>query len=356
MAIDEKRVRGRGSLEQVPNRFLQRTYAVVHPEGVDEVEEESDRSTRFIPTHPRSIINKVDSADLPFSWSLNPYQGCEHGCSYCYARPTHEYWGYSAGLDFERIILVKRNAPDLFKARLRDGRWSGEPVSISGVTDPYQPRERVEQLTRRILEIALEHGQPIQLITKNALILRDLDVLQELAQQGLVHVAVSLTTLNEDLRRVLEPRTSTGQRRLHAIGALSQAGVPTMAMVAPIIPALNDPEVPNLLRSAAEAGALAASYTVLRTNGAVAPVFEAWLHHHFPDRAAKVMAQTRELHGGAMNDSRIGRRMRGEGVHAANIQRVFRLFHTRYFKGRTMPPLDRTRFKSLRGGQLELFS
>ncbi|MGV3638727.1 MAG: PA0069 family radical SAM protein, partial [Flavobacteriales bacterium] len=286
----------------------------------------------------------------------NPYQGCEHGCSYCYARPTHEYWGYSAGLDFERIILVKRNAPDLFKARLSDGRWSGEPVSISGVTDPYQPRERVERLTRRVLEIALEHGQPIQLITKNALIHRDLDVLEELARKGLVHVAISLTTLEEDLRRVLEPRTSTGQRRLHAIGGLSKAGVPTMAMVAPIIPALNDPEVPNLLRSAAEAGALGASYTVLRTNGAVAPVFEAWLHHHFPDRAAKVMAQTRELHGGTMNDSRIGIRMRGEGAHAANIQRVFRLFHARYFKGRTMPPLDRTRFRSLRGGQLELFS
>lgn len=357
MAIDKKSVNGRGALDQIPNRFLQRSYGVVHQEGVDAVElEESDNATRFIDSFPRSIINKVDSADLPFSWSLNPYQGCEHGCSYCYARPTHEYWGYSAGLDFERVILVKRNAPELFKARLRDGRWTGEPVNISGVTDPYQPRERVERLTRRILEIALDHGQPIQLITKNALVLRDLDVLTSMAELRLVQVAISLTTLNEDLRRVLEPRTSTGAKRLQAMAELSSAGVPIMAMIAPIIPALNEPEIPLLLRSAAEAGAHSASYTVLRTNGAVKPVFESWLHRHFPDRAAKVMAQTKDLHGGTMNDSVVGRRMRGTGVYAANIHRLFRVLHERYFKGRTAPTFDRTLFNGQRSGQLDLFA
>ena len=357
MSIDKKHVKGRGTTEQIPNRFLQRSYAVVHPEGVDMVEEaESDRTTRFIATHPRTIINKVDSADLPFSWSMNPYQGCEHGCSYCYARPTHEYWGYSAGLDFERIILVKRNAPELFQARIRDGRWSGEPVNISGVTDPYQPRERVERLTRRILEIALDHGQPIQLITKNALILRDLDILGMMAEQRLVHVAISLTTLNEDLRRVLEPRTSAGQKRLQAIGELSSAGIPVMAMLAPVIPALNQPEIPVLLKSAAEAGAMGASYTVLRTNGAVKPVFEEWLQRNFPDRAAKVMAQTAELHGGATHDTRVGRRMRGEGNHAATLARLFKVLHARYFQGRSMPALDRSRFHVPLRGQLDLFS
>lgn len=356
MAIDDKPVKGRGASGLVPNRFLQHAYGVVNVEGVDAIEDEpADQPTRFIPTFPKTIINKVNSADLPFAWSLNPYQGCEHGCSYCYARPTHEYWGYSAGLDFERIVLVKRNAPELFEQQLRHRSWRGEPVSISGATDPYQPREREERLTRRILEIALEYGQPVTLITKNALIERDVDVLRELAKLRLVQVAISLTTLNEALRRVLEPRTSTGQKRLHAMRLLTEAGIPTMAMIAPIIPALNEHEVPRLLRSAAEAGALAASYTVLRTNGAVKPVFEAWLHHHFPDRASKIIAQTSDLHGGAMNDSVPGRRMRGEGPYAANIHRMFSVLRERYFAGRELPPSDRSRFRPPPRGQLDLF-
>ncbi len=356
MAIDDKPVKGRGASEQVPNRFLKHAYGVVHEEGVDAMEEDGDHPTRFIPTHPKTIINKVDSGDLPFTWSLNPYQGCEHGCSYCYARPTHEYWGYSAGLDFERVVLVKRNAPELFERQLRHRSWKGEPVNISGATDPYQPRERVERITRRILEIALEYGQPVMLITKNALIERDIDLLAPMASKGLVKVAISLTTLNEDLRRILEPRTSTGAKRLRTIRTLTDSGVPTMTMVAPIIPALNEPEVPLLLKSAAEAGALGAGYTVLRTNGAVKPVFEVWLHHHFPDRASKIIAQTSDLHGGAMNDSVPGRRMRGEGHFAANINRMFRVMRARYFTGRELPDFDRSRFKPPQRGQLDLFA
>ena len=355
MPIDEKAVKGRGAGEQVPNRFLQHAYGVVHVEGVDHIEEEETSTTRFIEAFPKSVINKVDSPDLPFSYTINPYQGCEHGCSYCYARPTHEYWGYSAGLDFERVVLVKRNAPELFEKELQHRAWKGVPVNLSGVTDPYQPRERTERLTRRILEIALEYKQPLMLITKNALIERDLDLLAPLAQQRLVQVAISLTTLNEDLRRVLEPRTSTGAKRVRTIAALSAAGVPTMAMIAPIIPALNEPEVPTLLKAAAEAGALSASYTVLRTNGAVKPIFEAWLHRHFPDRAAKIIAQTSDAHGGAMNDSVFGRRMRGEGVFATNIQRMFRVMRTRYFAGRVIPELDSSKFRVPPRGQLDLF-
>lgn len=355
MAIDDKAVKGRGAAEQLPNRFLQRSHGVVHEEGVDHIEEEDTFPTRFIETFPKTIINRVDSPDLPFTYSLNPYQGCEHGCSYCYARPTHEYWGYSAGLDFERMILVKRNAPELFEKELRHPAWKGVPVNLSGVTDPYQPCERTERLTRRILEIALAYKQPLMLITKNAMIERDLDLLAQLAEQRLVQAAISLTTLNEDLRRVLEPRTSTGAKRLRTIAALAEAGVPTMAMIAPIIPALNEPEVPMLLKAAAEAGALSASYTVLRTNGAVKPVFDGWLHRHFPDRATKVIAQTSDAHGGAMNDSVFGRRMRGEGAFATNIQRVFRVMRARYFKDQVIPGLDSSAFSPPPRGQLDLF-
>ncbi len=354
MAIDDKPVKGRGASEQVPNRFLQRSYGVVHGEGVDEVDEEI-QPTHFIETFPKTIVNRVDSPDLPFIWSLNAYQGCEHGCSYCYARPTHEYWGYSAGLDFERVIMVKRNAPELLEKALRHPNWKADPISLSGVTDPYQPCERKEQLTKRILQIALAYKQPLMLITKNALLLRDLDLLQELAGMRLVQVAISFTTLNEDLRRVLEPRTSTGLNRLLTIETLAKADIPVMAMIAPIIPALNEPEVPMLLKSAADAGALAASYTVLRTNGAVQQVFETWLHHHFPDRAAKVLAQTRDLHGGEVSDSKSGTRMKGEGNFSTNIQRLFRVLKARYFKDRYMPELDSTAFSLPPQGQLDLF-
>lgn len=354
MAIDEKPVKGRGASEQVPNRFLKRSYTVLHEEGVDDVEAEV-QPTRFIETFPKTIVNRVDSPDLPFVWSLNPYQGCEHGCSYCYARPTHEYWGYSAGLDFERVIMIKRNAPELLEKALRHPGWKAEPISLSGATDPYQPCERKEGLTRRILEIALAYKQPLTLITKNALLLRDIDLLKELAGQRLVQVAISFTSLNEELRRVLEPRTSTGSNRLRTIEALAQTGIPVMVMVAPIIPALNEPEVPVLLKSASEAGALAASYTVLRTNGAVQQVFGTWLHHHFPDRASKVLAQTRDLHGGKVSDSRSGTRMKGEGNFSINIQRLFRVLKARYFKDRHMPELDSTAFSPPPQGQLQLF-
>lgn len=354
MPIDDNPIKGRGSSLQVPNRFLRRAYGVVHSEGVDEVEEDV-QPTRFIATEAKSILNKITSPDLSFPWTLNAYQGCEHGCSYCYARPTHEYWGYSAGLDFERVVLVKRNAPELFEKALRHPRWKGEPISMSGVTDPYQPRERVEQLTRRLLTIALEYKQPVTLITKNALILRDLDLLKALAEDHLVQVAISFTTMNEPLRRVLEPRTSTGAERLRTMEQLTMAKVPVMAMIAPIIPTLNEPEIPDLLERAANAGALGASYTVLRTNGAVQPIFEAWLRHHFPDRAEKVMAQTRALHGGRASDSEHGRRMRGDGAFAENISRLFRVLRKRHFDGRHMPPLDSSFFKSPPRGQLDLF-
>lgn len=355
MPIDGKPVKGRGAAEQPPNRFQKNHYGVVHWEGIDEVGGD-ERPTRYLVEHPKSILNKVTSPDLPLEWSLNPYQGCEHGCAYCYARPTHEYWGYSAGLDFERVIIIKRNAPDLLDKALRDRKWPREVISISGNTDCYQPIERQEGITRRLLEVCIEFRQPITMITKNALILRDLDLLSELARMRLVVVAISLTTLDEELRRKLEPRTSTAVNRLRTMSELDQAGVPVMAMIAPIIPALNSPEVPALLNAAAQAGARTAGYTVVRTNGPVEGIFRSWLQHHFPDRAAKVVAQISELHGDRMHDPRFGRRMRGEGAFAENIARVFKVFKARYYAGRGLPDLDRSLFRVPPQGQLDLFN
>ncbi|HNU57790.1 MAG TPA: PA0069 family radical SAM protein [Flavobacteriales bacterium] len=355
MPIDGKAIKGRGANTQVSNRFLQHSYGVVHWEGIDEVVEENP-ATRYVPEHAKRIVNRVDSPDLRMNWSMNPYQGCEHGCAYCYARPTHEYWGYGAGLDFERVILVKRNAPELLRATFMDRKWRPEPIMFSGNTDCYQPVERTERITRRMLEVLLEFRHPVGMITKNALVLRDLDILSELAAMNLVSVAISFTTLNEDLRRVMEPRTSTGVNRLKAMEALTKAGVPVFAMIAPIIPALNVSEVPTLIEAAANAGALGVGYSVVRTNGAVKPVFETWIRTHFPDRAEKVLAQIRDAHGGQTNDSRFGRRMRGEGHFAENIRQVFALMRRRHFADRELPELDCSRFQRPEHGQLALFS
>lgn len=357
MPIDDKPVKGRGAAEQVPNRFLQHRYGVVHWEGIDEVEELPDGggATKYIEVFPKSILNEVTSPDVGISWSVNPYQGCEHGCAYCYARPTHEYWGYDAGLDFERTILLKRNAVELFRKALKHPKWKADTISISGNTDCYQPVERKERITRGLLEVAQAFRQPIGIITKNALVLRDLDILAEMAQHRLATVAISLTTLDEDLRRVLEPRTSTGRNRLRAIEELTKAGVPVFVMVAPIIPALNEHEVPSLLKAAAEAGAMGAGYTVVRTNGAVQEVFRTWLRHHFPERAAKVIAQISDAHGGRMNDGAFGRRMRGKGHYAENIRRMFHVMRRRHFADRVLPEMDSSLFRVPPEGQLDLF-
>lgn len=354
MPIDGKPIKGRGAATQVANRFLKQSYGIEHWEGIDEVDEE-DKRTRYVIENPKTIVNKVDSPDLPMNWSMNPYQGCEHGCAYCYARPTHEYWGYSAGLDFERVIIVKRNAPEVLRATLMNKKWMPDPIMFSGNTDCYQPVERKEGITRRMLEVVLEFRQPVSMITKNALILRDLDLLSEMASLGIVSVAISFTTLNEDLRRVMEPRTSTGVNRLRVMETLTKAGVPVFAMIAPIVPALNEGEMPTLIQAAADAGALGAGYTIVRTNGAVKPVFDNWVHEHFPDRASKVIAQVSEMHGGKMNDSQFGRRMRGEGEFARSVHQLFAVSHRRAFGDREMPELNTTLFRRPTAGQLDLF-
>lgn len=354
MPIDGETIKGRGAQGRLNVRFQRHVRGVVHVEGIDEPEE-LDGTTKYVEVFPKSILNRVRSPDLGMEWTLNPYQGCEHGCAYCYARPTHEYWGYDAGLDFERVVLLKRSAPRLLAEALDRPSWVPGVISISGNTDCYQPVERKEGITRQLLEVARRYRQPVGIITKNALVLRDLDILSAMAAEGLASVAISLTTLREDLRRAMEPRTSSTAKRLEAVRALSDAGVPVRAMIAPVVPGLTDSEMPALLKASAEAGARDAIYTLLRTNGSVETVFRKWLHVHCPDRAAKVLRQTGHVHGGRMNDSEFGRRMKGEGAYAENLERLFKIFRERCFAGRAMPRLDRSKFRRPEQGQLALF-
>jgi DNA repair photolyase len=273
----------------------------------------------------RSILSRNASPDVGFSVSLNPYRGCEHGCAYCYARPTHEYLGLSAGLDFEREIFVKRDAASLLRRALAAPSWIPEPIALSGVTDPYQPLERRERVTRACLEVLAEHRQPVSLITKNLLVTRDLDVLSELARYGAVAVTISLTTLDDDLRASMEPRTSSPSRRLAAIRALADAGVPVGVNVAPVIPGLTDAEIPAILEAAGDAGATFAGTVVLRLPHAVEEVFRSWLETLDPARARRVLARVREIRGGRLNDGGFGSRMRGTGTYAEQIRSLYDL-------------------------------
>jgi DNA repair photolyase len=278
----------------------------------------------------RSILSRNASPDVGFSVSLNPYRGCEHGCAYCYARPTHEYLGLSAGLDFEREIFVKRDAAALLRRALAAPSWVPEPIALSGVTDPYQPLERRERVTCACLEVLAEHRQPVSLITKNQLVTRDLDLLSELARHRAVAVTISITTLDDDLRASMEPRTSSPTRRLAAIRTLADAGVPVGVNVAPVIPGLTDAEIPAILGAAADAGASFAGTVVLRLPHAVEEVFLGWLETLDPARARRVLARVREIRGGRLNDPAFGSRMRGTGTYAEQIRSLYRLAARRH--------------------------
>lgn len=316
--------KGRGAQFNPHNRFAKNDYVKEHDEGIDEWEEE-DHKTTFIFGKSKSIVNKVESPDVGMAYSLNPYQGCEHGCTYCYARNAHEYWGFSAGLDFERKIIVKTDAPVLFKKFLERKAWDASVISLSGNTDCYQPAERRFRITRQLLEIALEYKQPIGMITKNALILRDMDLLAEMAKLNLCMVYVSINSLNEKLRQKMEPRTTTAKQRLKIIEQLSSAGIPMGVMVAPLVPGLSDHEIPVILKTIANCGATAAGYTVVRLNGAIGGIFEDWLRKNYPDRFEKVWHMIQSCHGGNVNDSRFGDRMRGDGNIAKLIKDSFKL-------------------------------
>jgi DNA repair photolyase len=322
-------LRGRGAQINTKNRFLKDERVKEHVEGIDDWTE-SNVATQYIEQEAKSIVNKVDSPDVGMWYSMNPYAGCEHGCIYCYARNVHEYWGYSAGLDFERKIIVKKNAPQLLRKYLMNPKWECLPISISGNTDCYQPAEQKYQLTRALLQVCNEFNQPVGLISKNAGMLRDKDILKQLARKKLVSVIVSITTLDEDLRRVMEPRTTTAKQRLRLIKELSDEGVRIGVMLGPMIPGLNEHEMQRIMKAASEHGASFTAYTFIRLNGAVKLLFHDWLYKNFPDRADKVWHMIEQSHNGQVNDSRFGVRMRGEGNIADMINQQFKKYGKLY--------------------------
>lgn len=344
---------GRGAQINTRNKFQGQEYVREHAEGIDEWWEPDD-GTLYLEENAKTLVNKVDSPDVGMWYSMNPYQGCEHGCIYCYARNAHEYWGYSAGSDFEHKIMVKKNAPQLLRKFLERKDWVCKPISLSGNTDCYQPAERKWRISRSLLEVALEYRQPIGIITKNAGILRDVDLLKEMSVSRLVCVFVSITTANEALRRAMEPRTTTFAQRIKVLETLSAEGIPTGVMTAPMIPGLNDHEMPQLLKAASEAGASMAGYTIVRLNGAVKLLFHDWLYKNFPDRADKVWRQIEACHGGKVNDSEFGSRMRGTGNEAEMIRQQFRVHTQRLGLNAEKISLDTSLFRRP-GSQMSLF-
>jgi DNA repair photolyase len=354
---DTPRLRGRGAQINPPNPYEK------HQHGASPVDwalvadewESGELRTQYIETHPKTILNQVKSEDLYLEWSMNPYQGCEHGCIYCYARNTHNYWGYSAGVDFEQKILIKRNAAALLADTLQKKSWKAAPVMFAGNTDVYQPCEREFGITRQCLEVFWKYRHPVSLITKNALILRDLDLLKQLASERLVHVAISITTLQDELRQWLEPRTATIRQRLKTVEVLAAEGIPTFVMMAPIIPGLNDHEILPLAKRVADAGALGIGYTMVRLNGDVATIFEDWIRRTLPDRAERVLHRIRDVHAGQLSDYRPGVRMRGEGQIADIIRSQFVVARQRYFADRTMPAYNLDIHARHKSAQLSLF-
>lgn len=344
-------IRGRGAAENPPNRFVP-----IRVERDGGNPDDPLPRTRFFRDDAHSIIAYNDSPDVGFNASINPYRGCEHGCSYCYSRPNHEYLGLSAGLDFETRIFIKEDAPGLLRRELSSKRWKPQLLALSGVTDPYQPVERRLRLTRRCLEVLAEARNPTAIITKNHLVTRDIDLLAELREYGAIAVSLSITSLKRDLQRVMEPRTSTPERRLEAIRKLAAAGIPAGVMVAPIIPGLTDHEMPDILAAAAEAGATRAGFIMLRLPWTVAPLFEAWMERHFPERREKVLNRLRDLSDGRLYQAQFGRRQRGEGPFAEQLQQMFGIACNRLGLSRNAPPLSTVHFRrpSL-GGQLSLF-
>ncbi|HXD78088.1 MAG TPA: PA0069 family radical SAM protein [Puia sp.] len=351
--MEREYLKGRGAQYNPRNRFLKNERVREHVEGIDEWVE-PDLQTQFLEENAKGLVNKVDSPDVGMWYSMNPYQGCEHGCAYCYARNAHEYWGYSAGLDFEQKIIVKKNAPELLRQFLMNPKWECLPISLSGNTDCYQPAERKFRITRQLLEVCSAFHQPVGLITKNAGIVRDRDILAEMAKKNLVSVLITVTSLNEELRRAMEPRTTTAEQRLRTIRALSEAGVRVGVMLGPLIPGLNEHEIQRIMQAAAEHGASFSAYTFIRLNGAVKLIFHDWLHKNFPDRADKVWHLIEASHDGKVNDGRWGVRMRGEGNIAELVAKQYAVYAQKYGLNAERWELDCSQFRRP-GEQMRLF-
>ena len=346
-------LQGRGAQFNTSNRFFKDAKTKEHIEGIDDWTE-SNEPTQYIEQESKSIVNKVESPDVGMSYSMNPYAGCEHGCIYCYARNVHEYWGYSAGLDFERKIIVKKNAPVLLRKFLMNRNWQCAPIMLSGNTDCYQPAEQTYRLTRSLLEVCNEFNQPVGILTKNSWILKDKDVLQQLAKRRLVSAMVSITSFNEDLRRVMEPRTTTARQKLKVIEELSKAGVRMGIMMGPMIPGLNEHEMQRIMKASRDHGATFTAYTFIRLNGAIKFLFHDWLFKNFPDRADKVWHLIEQSHDGKVNDTRWGVRMRGEGSIAQMVQQQYKKYGKLYGMNAEEWSLDTTIFRRP-GEQAKLF-
>jgi DNA repair photolyase len=344
---------GRGAQFNTKNKFVKNESTREHIEGIDEWIE-GDVKTQYIEVFPKTIVNKVESPDVGMMYSMNPYQGCEHGCIYCYARNSFEYWGYSAGLDFETKILIKKNAPELLRKFLMHPKWEPVPIMLSGNTDCYQPAEQKFRLTRKLLEVCNEFNQPAGILTKNAWILKDKDILQEMAKKKIVSAMVSITSFDDNLRQVMEPRTTTAKQRLHVIEELSKAGVRMGIMMGPMIPGLNEHEMQHIMKSAKDAGATFTAYTFIRLNGAIKFLFHDWLYKNFPDRADKVWHLIEAIHDGKVSDSRWGVRMRGEGAMAQIVAQQYKKYGKLYGMNAERWELDGSGFRRP-GGQGKLF-
>ena len=350
-AVGTEKVRGRGAASNPANRFEKTSY---QRSEWDEPEDPSAQ-TIFLRDEARSIVNYNDSPDVGFSASINPYRGCEHGCIYCYARPNHEYLGFSAGLDFETKILVKEDAPELLRRELASPRWEPQVIAISGVTDAYQPIERRLQLTRRCLEVLVEFRNPVVIITKSELVTRDIDLLSQLVRFDGILVFLSVTSLDSELARELEPRASQPGRRLAAIESLARAGVPVGTLVAPVIPGLTDHEIPAILSTVAKAGAIAAGYVPLRLPYGVAPLFEEWLALHRPLQKEKILNRIRDIRGGRLNDPNFRTRMQGSGAYAQHISELFEVSCRKLGLNSQRPTLSAKAFCRPGPAQLGLF-
>ncbi|WP_436516458.1 PA0069 family radical SAM protein [Ekhidna sp. To15] len=346
-------LRGKGAQINVANKFAAQHIETEDFDGLDEELIDGKPSIEIFQETPKKIISTNNSPDIGMNASINPYQGCEHGCVYCYARNSHEYWGFSAGLDFETKLVVKPDAPRLLESEFLKPTYKPRTIMLSGNTDCYQPIERKYELTRKLLEVFNKYQNPVGIITKNALVTRDIDILKELAQSNLVQVIFSVTSLNEKLRQKLEPRTASALKKLNAMELLTKEGIPVGVMEAPIIPGLNHHEIPEILKQASNAGASFASYTVVRLNGQISKIFHDWLIKNFPDRADKVWNQIQDLHGGNVNDTTFGRRIKGEGKISEVIRKLFEVSKRKYFGNKSFEPLTTSHFR--RGGSYSLF-
>ncbi|MBL8006146.1 MAG: PA0069 family radical SAM protein [Ignavibacteria bacterium] len=356
--MNKKIIKGRGSQFNLPNRFEKSFTDFKYDEYAEYYnfeEDEKNVSTQLLSDHSKSVLVKNESPDLGAGYSINPYRGCEHGCIYCYARPTHEYLGYSSGIDFETKIMVKHNAAELLSAEFSKKSWIPQTVFFSGNTDCYQPTERKLGITRKCLDVFLKFRNPLALITKNALVLRDIDIVKSLSEMNLIRVVISVTTLKKELHRVMEPRTSSPDMRLKTIEILASVNIPVSVNVAPIIPGLTDEEIPSILKEASDRGAVSAGNVILRLPHSVKDLFLDWLRREFPDRADKIINRIKEVHGGKLYDSSFGRRLTGHGEWADTIQKIFNSGCRKYNLNTKNTPLNKGAFRRDFSDQFSMF-